>query len=89
MGAAGGGLQWHHIAEQTGGNIARFGSEAIHNTGNLIRLETETHQAVSAFYSSIQPFSDGMRVRQWLSPQSLAAQQAFGRQVLMRFGVAF
>jgi hypothetical protein len=34
MGPAGPGQHWHHIVEQTPGNIARFGSETIHSTGN-------------------------------------------------------
>jgi len=37
-GAAGNGMAWHHIVEQTPGNVKRFGAEAIHNTENLVKL---------------------------------------------------
>jgi hypothetical protein len=36
MGPAGPGKAWHHIVEQTPSNLAKFGNETIHNTGNLI-----------------------------------------------------
>jgi len=36
MGPAGDGMAWHHIVEQGGGNLERFGAEAIHSTSNLI-----------------------------------------------------
>ena len=32
MGPAGPGKSWHHIVEQTKGNVARFGPERLHNT---------------------------------------------------------
>jgi hypothetical protein len=46
-------MQWHHIVEQGGGRIARFGSEAIHNAENLIQVPTEIHREISAYYSSV------------------------------------
>jgi hypothetical protein len=67
-------------------------SVLIQNTGNLIRLDTATHQQISGFYSSIQPQVTGsasLTVRQWLSTQSFGAQQEFGQQILLRFGVSF
>jgi hypothetical protein len=36
---AGTGKAWHHIVGQTIANVQKFGVDAIHNTGNLIRLE--------------------------------------------------
>lgn len=86
LGPAGPGQQWHHVVEKTPGNVARFGGEAIHNTGNLVRLETGVHRQVSGYYSSIQDFTGGQTVRQWLGTQSLEAQQQFGLDVLRRFG---
>jgi RHS repeat-associated protein len=85
LGPAGPGQQWHHIVEQTPGNVARFGGEAIHNTGNLVRLGTAFHRQVSGLYSSIRPDITGstsLTVRQWLSTQSFQAQGAFGQRVL-------
>jgi hypothetical protein len=87
-GAAGEGLQWHHIVEQTPGNVSRFGPEAVHNTQNLMRLDVATHRQISAYYSRIQPFTEGQTVRQWLSTQPLSVQREFGLQVLRDFGVA-
>ncbi len=89
VGRAGEGRQWHHIVEQTPSNLARFGSGPIQNTGNLIRLDTGVHQQISGFYSSIQPFTGGATVRQWLGTQPFAIQQQFGEEVLLRFGVSF
>jgi RHS repeat-associated protein len=86
MGRAGTGMNWHHIVEQTPGNITRFGSQAIHNTENLVRLDAALHGRISAYYSSIQPFTGGQTVRQWLSVQPFEAQQSFGQQVLRQFG---
>lgn len=86
MGPAGEGMQWHHVVEQTPGSVARFGREALHNTGNVVRLDTAVHRQVSGYYSSIQPFTGGQTVRQWLSTQSFEAQMQFGRQVLSDFG---
>jgi len=81
MGPAGQGKQWHHIVEQTPGNVKRFGGEALHNTENVTALTTPVHTRVSAFYSSIQPKitnSNTLTVRQWLSTQSYEAQREFG-----------
>jgi hypothetical protein len=35
MGPAGNGKEWHHIVEQTDGNVARFGPQALHNTESV------------------------------------------------------
>ncbi|NVJ15705.1 hypothetical protein [Myxococcus sp. AM010] len=85
LGAAGPGKQWHHIVEQTPGNVERFGSRALHNTENVIPLEEGLHTQVSAFYSRKILRITGSRdltVRQWLSTQSYEAQRAFGSQAI-------
>lgn len=89
LGPAGEGAQWHHIVEQTPGNLPRFGPGPIQNTGNLVRLGVPTHRQISGFYSSIQPFTGGATVRSWLSTQPFEIQQQFGQEVLLRFGVSF
>jgi hypothetical protein len=86
MGPAGPGKNWHHIVEQTKGNIAKFGPERLHNTQNVTRMEAGLHRQISGYYSSIQDFTGGQTVRQWLSTQSLEAQREFGLQVIRRFG---
>jgi hypothetical protein len=92
LGPAGEGKQWHHIVEQTPGNVERFGPHALHNTQNVIPLETALHQEVSGFYSSIRPGITNSRtltIRQWLSTQSYEAQRAFGLKAIenIRSGV--
>ena len=72
-GSAGKGQAWHHIVEQTPSNISKFGAEKIHNTNNLIKLphgKGSIHTKISGYYSSKQPFSDGLTVRDWLKSQS-------------------
>ena len=89
MGSAGEGQAWHHIVEQTPGNIAKFGNQTIHNTTNLMKLPNGAgaiHARVSGYYSSIQPFTGGKTVRLWLSTQSFQAQYDFGLQTLRNFG---
>lgn len=92
MGVAGAGLAWHHIVGQTTSNLQRFGAEAIHNTGNLVRLEHGTgsiHQEITNFYNSVQPELTGtntLTVRGWLGTQSFAEQQDFGIRVIIAFG---
>ncbi|HYH95327.1 hypothetical protein [Hyalangium sp.] len=81
LGPAGEGKEWHHIVEQTPGNVARFGPEALHNTENVIPLAKGLHTRLSALYSSIRydiTQSYTLTVRQWLSTQSFNAQREFG-----------
>nr|WP_249351473.1 hypothetical protein [Corallococcus exiguus] len=89
-GPAGPGKQWHHIVEQTDGDVQRFGPQALHNTENVIAIDEAIHQQISRYYSSKEPFTTGVQttVRQWLSGQSFQAQQDFGMMILMRYGVA-
>ena len=85
MGPAGFKKQWHHIVEQTDGNIARFGPEAIHNTRNVIPLDEALHRSVSRLYSQIRKDitgSEALTVRKWLSTQSMEEQHRFGLQAI-------
>ncbi|RKI37208.1 hypothetical protein D7Y27_26220 [Corallococcus sp. AB004] len=86
-GPAGPGKQWHHIVEQTEGNVQRFGPQALHNTENVIAIDEAIHQRISGYYSSKAPVLTGSQtVRQWLSTQSFQAQKDFGMTTLKRFG---
>ncbi|WNG58030.1 hypothetical protein F0U59_27210 [Archangium gephyra] len=81
MGKAGSGKEWHHIVEQTKGNVKRFGDNALQNTENIIALDKTLHTDVSRLYSSIRydiTGSSTLTVRKWLSSQSYEAQRAFG-----------
>jgi RHS repeat-associated protein len=89
FGAAGKGKAWHHIVEQGGTNVAKFGAKTIHNTENLIVLDHgkgSIHAQVSGYYSSKQPFTSGQTVRQWLSTQSFQQQYDFGIKILKQHG---
>ncbi|RKH69598.1 SitA5 family polymorphic toxin [Corallococcus aberystwythensis] len=88
-GPAGQGKQWHHIVEQTDGNVQRFGPQALHNTDNVIALDETIHQRISAYYSSTDRSTTGVQttVRQWLRGQSFQAQRDFGMMILRRYGV--
>jgi hypothetical protein len=87
MGSAGNGKQWHHIIEQTPGNLQRFGPETIHNTDNVIAIDKGIHERISAYYSSKQRIAGGRVVREWLREQSYEQQREFGIRVLKQFGV--
>jgi RHS repeat-associated protein len=81
-GPAGDSLHWHHIVEQTPGNIASFGASRIHSLENVVRLDAKLHLRISAFYSSKTVASGKLTVRQWLSTQSYEAQKKFGEGIL-------
>jgi len=80
MGSAGPGKEWHHIVEQTRGNVKRFGAQALHNTENVTPLDKGLHTRISSFYSSVRRDITGSpsTVREWLSTQSYEAQREFG-----------
>lgn len=81
MGPAGPGNHWHHIVEQTPGNVKRFGGYALHNTENVVRFDKDMHMRVSSIYSTIRTEVTGsstLTVRQWLGSQSYEAQFEFG-----------
>ncbi|NJL72649.1 MAG: hypothetical protein HC888_14295 [Candidatus Competibacteraceae bacterium] len=83
------GQVYHHLVEQHGDNVAKFGAESIQNTGNVIEIphgKGTIHNLISAFYSSKRPFTNGLTVRQWLKPQSFAEQYEFGVDAVKRFG---
>jgi hypothetical protein len=72
--------------EQTDGNVSQLGAQAMHNSGNLLRIPETAHRQISGFYSSIRPFTSGQTVRQWLSTQSFQAQYDFGVGIIRQFG---
>jgi hypothetical protein len=83
LGAAGEGMAWHHIVEQS--QEARFGAEAIHNTANVVAISSEANSKLNALYSSIRrniTGSDALTVRQWLRTKSYAQARAFGLKAI-------
>lgn len=88
LGSAGPGKNWHHIVEQTPGNVERFGPHVLHNTENVIAIDEGIHRQISAYYSSKDPLlSGGQTVRQWLSGQPFQTQREFGLKILQDYGV--
>lgn len=85
-GKAGDGMEWHHIVEQRSANISQFGAERIHNIDNIVALPTDVHRKISGHYSSIQPESEHMRVRDWLNGKSFEFQYDYGLQLLKKYG---
>ena len=89
-GAAGPGQAWHHIVEKTPENLRRFGTWAIHNTNNLVKLAhgaKQHHNRISGFYSSINEKITGsntLTIRQWLSTKSFEEQHKFGREAIQK-----
>ena len=86
LGPAGEGRVWHHIVEQRGANVEKFGAEAIHNTENVVNVSREVNQEIANFYSSKQrQFTGNQTVREWLGTQSYAQQREFGVKILKQF----
>ena len=56
---------------------------------NIIKLphgKNTIHSKISGFYSSKQPFTNGVTVREWLSTKSYEEQYEFGIETLKMFG---
>ncbi|KJR46899.1 Guanosine polyphosphate pyrophosphohydrolase/synthetase [Desulfosporosinus sp. I2] len=88
LGSAGEGKAWHHIVEQNQIRKSGFSPQQIHNTNNVIAVDSATHAKISGYYNSIRPdISGNMRVRDWLAGQSYEYQYEFGIDVLKQFGV--
>ena len=88
-GAAGKGKAWHHIVEQYDANSTRFGNNAIQNVDNLILLDDTAgsiHRQITGYYNSIQPHTQGLTVRAWLSTQTFEQQYQHGLEIMKRFG---
>jgi hypothetical protein len=89
FGAAGAGLAWHHVVEQTI-NSGKFAAELLHNPANLLKLphgKGTIHAKISAYYSSKIPGLTGnLTVREWLSNKSFNEQFAFDIDVIKKFG---
>lgn len=84
LGSAGPGKVWHHIVEQRDVNIKRFGPEGIHNTRNVIAVDSRVNQKIADYYSRKTLFTGGKTVREWLTPQSFEEQYEFGEMILQR-----
>jgi|SRR6218665_130270 len=90
LGRAGDGRAWHHIVNQNSSNIAQFGTQAIHNTNNVVNVPNgrgTIHDKISRYYQGIdKKISDKQRVRDWLKGKSFRFQYDFGIEKLKEFG---
>jgi len=84
LGPAGEGRHWHHIVEQS--KVGQFGKQTIHSVDNVISIPAPIHHKITGFYGSIQDFTGGLKVRNWLKGQSLEFQREFGLDILKKFG---
>lgn len=91
-GPAGQGRAWHHIVEQTPGNVARFGAQRLHTANNMVPLDHgggTLHARLGGFYSSKQPNitrSPTLTIRAWLSNKSFQEQYRFGLEAMKSLG---
>ena len=90
LGSAGSNKAWHHIVEQNQISGSGFSATNIHNTKNLISIPSgysgSVHSQITGHYASIQPYTNGMTVRQWLAGQSFQVQFEYGLQQLNNYG---
>ena len=66
---------------------SNFPATTIHNTMNLIHINSTIHRYISSFYSSAQSKSNGMVFRQYMSSLSYIEQYEYAKYVLRLFGV--
>ena len=85
MGSPGEGNEWHHIVEQSQIVKSGFSPQQVQNTDNVIAVSQTSHRAISGYYSSIQPFTNGVTVRNWLAGQSFSEQYRFGMNVVRTY----
>ncbi len=74
------------IVQNTKSNMDRFGT-VIFNSMNIVELPLESHRSATGYFSSVQDFSMGMTVRQWVAESPYELQYEFGMSVLKNYGV--
>lgn len=87
IGPAGERKVWHHIVEQSQIEKSGFSPKLIHNTKNIIAIDSTIHTRISGYYSTKPEFTRGKTIRDWLAGQSYQKQYQFGLNVLKRFGI--
>lgn len=84
LGNAGVNRQWHHIVEQSQIAKSGFSKTSIHNTRNIVSIDIQHHQRITGYYNSIQPHTQGKRVRDWLAGKSWDYQYDYGIKIMDR-----
>lgn len=84
---------WHHIVEQEQGpgekNFGTFSATQINNKNNIVSIPSGSkspHSAISQYYGTVQDFTGGKTVREWLSTKSFEEQFDFGVKQLQKYG---
>jgi hypothetical protein len=84
LGSAGEGRHWHHLVEQS--KIGQFLANTIHNVDNVVSIPAPIHYKITGYYNSIQRFTGGKTVREWLNGKSFEFQRDFALEILEKFG---
>jgi hypothetical protein len=87
LGSPGANRAWHHLVEQCQVGKSNFTTQMINNLRNILSVDSATHAKISGYYNSIRPFSNNMRVRDWMAGQNFQFQFDFSLKVLRQFGV--
>lgn len=82
LGSPGTGNVFDHVVEQSQIGRSGFAAEEIHHPFNLNPVSARANQIKANYYSSKQPFTGGLTVRDWLNGQSFRDQYEFGMDVL-------
>lgn len=86
-GSAGPGNHWHHIVERCQIGKSGFPAGQIHNTNNIVPVDTSTHAKITGHYNTTSfEYTNGLSVRNWLAGQSFEFQYQYGMNVLREMG---
>jgi len=82
---------WHHIVEQEQmeKSLSGFTSTQVNNTNNIVSIPSGSkspHAKISEYYGSVQDFTGGKTVREWLKGKSFEEQWEFGVKQLREYG---
>ncbi len=75
----------HHVVERCQQKKSGFGKDKIENPFNKVPIEYSIHRRISAYYSSKQFYTNGLRVRDWLAGQSFDEQTRFGWKIIRMY----
>ena len=75
----------HHVVEQCQKTKSGFSNADIQAESNKVTLPYSVHRRISGHYSSIQEYTGGMRVRNWLAGKSFEYQTNYGWYVISMY----
>jgi hypothetical protein len=82
LGAAGPGMVWDHIVEQSQETKSGFSREEINDPCNMAAVPSWANQARANYYNSIRTFSEGDRLRNSPAGQPFEFQRESGLDIL-------